>query len=99
VDLRKFNAEMNIRLWLLLASSIHRSSPVLGAESEESSKRDQVYPIEDHMELRLNGMKRWREQRRLLDQIIQTRGLDWDQGRDREDLRNCGPGLQGTSGD
>ena len=26
-------------------------------------------------------MKRWREQRWLLDQVIQTRGLDWDQGR------------------
>jgi cephalosporin-C deacetylase-like acetyl esterase len=40
-------------------------------------------------------MKRWREQRWLLDQIIQTRGLDWDQGRTGKILRNCGPGVQG----
>ena len=39
-------------------------------------------------------MKRWREQRWLLDQIIQTRGLDWDQGRTGKILRNCGPGAQ-----
>ena len=39
-------------------------------------------------------MKRWREQRWLLDQIIQTRGLDWDQGRTAKILRNCGPGAQ-----
>jgi dipeptidyl aminopeptidase/acylaminoacyl peptidase len=39
-------------------------------------------------------MKRWREQRWLLDQIIQTRGLDWDQGRTGKILRNCGPGVQ-----
>ncbi|MFQ5683273.1 MAG: alpha/beta hydrolase family protein [Candidatus Binatia bacterium] len=37
-------------------------------------------------------MKRWREQRWLLDQVIQTRGLDWDQGRTNKILRNCGPG-------
>jgi cephalosporin-C deacetylase-like acetyl esterase len=40
-------------------------------------------------------MKRWREQRWLLDQIIQTRGLDWDQGRTGKILRNCGPGVHG----
>jgi len=40
-------------------------------------------------------MKRWREQRWLLDQVIQTRGLDWDQGRTGKILRNCGPGVQG----
>jgi dipeptidyl aminopeptidase/acylaminoacyl peptidase len=40
-------------------------------------------------------MKRWREQRWLLDQIIQTRGLDWDQGRTGKILRNCGPSVQG----
>jgi dipeptidyl aminopeptidase/acylaminoacyl peptidase len=40
-------------------------------------------------------MRRWREQRWLLDQIIQTRGLDWDQGRTGKLLRNCGPGVQG----
>jgi dipeptidyl aminopeptidase/acylaminoacyl peptidase len=39
-------------------------------------------------------MKRWREQRWILDQIIQTRGIDWDQGRSGKILRNCGPGVQ-----
>src|SRR5262249_4171453 len=39
-------------------------------------------------------MKRWRGQRWLLDQVIQTRGLDWDQGRTGKILRNCGPGVQ-----
>lgn len=39
-------------------------------------------------------MRRWREQRWLLDQVIQTRGLDWDQGRTGKILRNCGPGVQ-----
>ena len=39
-------------------------------------------------------MKRWREQRWLLDQVIQTRGLDWDQGRTGKILRNCGPGAE-----
>src|SRR5207253_10715414 len=39
-------------------------------------------------------MKRWREQRWILDQIIQTRGIDWDQGRTGKILRNCGPGVQ-----
>ena len=39
-------------------------------------------------------MKRWREQRWLLDQIIQSRGIDWDQGRTGKILRNCGPGVQ-----
>src|ERR1041385_9321271 len=39
-------------------------------------------------------MKRWREQRWLLDQIIQTRGLDWDQGRTGKILRNCGAGVE-----
>src|ERR1051325_2741363 len=39
-------------------------------------------------------MKRWREQRWLLDQTIQTRGIDWDQGRTGKILRNCGPGVQ-----
>ncbi len=40
-------------------------------------------------------MKRWREQRWLLDQVIQTRGIDWDQGRSGKILRNCGPAVQG----
>lgn len=40
-------------------------------------------------------MRRWREQRWLLDQVVQTRGLDWDQGRTGKILRNCGPGVQG----
>src|SRR5574341_335306 len=40
-------------------------------------------------------MKRWREQRWLLDQVIHTRGLDWDQGRTGKILRNCGPGVEG----
>jgi dipeptidyl aminopeptidase/acylaminoacyl peptidase len=40
-------------------------------------------------------MRRWREQRWLLDQVIQTRGLDWDQGRTGKILRNCGPGVEG----
>jgi fermentation-respiration switch protein FrsA (DUF1100 family) len=39
-------------------------------------------------------MKRWREQRWLLDQVIQTRGLDWDQGRTAKLLRNCGAGVE-----
>jgi dipeptidyl aminopeptidase/acylaminoacyl peptidase len=39
-------------------------------------------------------MKRWREQRWLLDQVVQTRGLDWDQGRTAKILRNCGPSAQ-----
>jgi len=39
-------------------------------------------------------MKRWREQRWILDQVIQTRGIDWDQGRTGKILRNCGPGVQ-----
>ncbi|HXG50275.1 MAG TPA: alpha/beta fold hydrolase [candidate division Zixibacteria bacterium] len=38
-------------------------------------------------------MRRWREQRWLLDQVIQTRGLDWDQGRTGKILRNCGPAV------
>jgi dienelactone hydrolase len=40
-------------------------------------------------------IRRWREQRWLLDQVIQTRGIDWDQGRTGKILRNCGPGVQG----
>ena len=32
-------------------------------------------------------MKRWREQRWILDQVIQTRGIDWDQG-NHNALRN-----------
>ncbi|MBI2360560.1 MAG: prolyl oligopeptidase family serine peptidase [Deltaproteobacteria bacterium] len=40
-------------------------------------------------------MRRWREQRWLLDQVIQTRGVDWDQGRTSKILRNCGPGVAG----
>lgn len=40
-------------------------------------------------------MKRWREQRWLLDKVIQTCGLDWDQGRTNKILRNCGPGVAG----
>src|SRR3954463_13786861 len=39
-------------------------------------------------------MKRWREQRWLLDQVIEARGIDWDQGRTGKILRNCGPGVQ-----
>jgi dienelactone hydrolase len=39
-------------------------------------------------------IKRWREQRWILDQVIQTRGIDWDQGRSGKILRNCGPGVQ-----
>src|SRR5215470_3778243 len=39
-------------------------------------------------------MKRWREQRWLLDQVIQSRGIDWDQGRTGKILRNCRPGVQ-----
>ena len=35
-------------------------------------------------------MRRWQEQRWLLDQVIQARGLDWDQGRTNKILRNCG---------
>ena len=39
-------------------------------------------------------VRRWREQRWLLDQVIQSRGIDWDQGRTGKILRNCGPGVQ-----
>ena len=39
-------------------------------------------------------MKRWRDQRWILDQVIQARGIDWDQGRTGKILRNCGPGVQ-----
>ena len=39
-------------------------------------------------------VRRWREQRWILDQTIQTRGIDWDQGRTGKILRNCGPGVQ-----
>jgi len=40
-------------------------------------------------------MRRWREQRWLLDQAVQSSGLDWDQGRTNKILRNCGPGVAG----
>ncbi len=40
-------------------------------------------------------MKRWREQRWLLDQAITVSGLDWDQGRTNKILRNCGPTVGG----
>lgn len=39
-------------------------------------------------------VKRWREQRWILDQVIQTRGIDWDQGRSGKIIRNCGPKVQ-----
>jgi hypothetical protein len=39
-------------------------------------------------------MKRWREQRWILDQVIQSRGIDWDQGRSGKILRNCGPSVE-----
>lgn len=39
-------------------------------------------------------IKRWREQRWILDQVIQARGIDWDQGRTGKILRNCGPAVQ-----
>jgi fermentation-respiration switch protein FrsA (DUF1100 family) len=39
-------------------------------------------------------MKRWREQRWILDQVIQTRGIDWDQGRTGKIIRNCGPSVE-----
>src|SRR4026207_986967 len=39
-------------------------------------------------------VRRWREQRWILDQVIQTRGIDWDQGRTGKIIRNCGPGVQ-----
>lgn len=39
-------------------------------------------------------VKRWREQRWILDQVIQSRGIDWDQGRTGKILRNCGPSVQ-----
>ncbi len=40
-------------------------------------------------------MKRWREQRWILDQVIKVSGLDFDQGRSGKMLRNCGPGIAG----
>ena len=39
-------------------------------------------------------MRRWREQRWILDQVIETRGIDWDQGRTGKIIRNCGPGVE-----
>ncbi len=39
-------------------------------------------------------MKRWREQRWILDQVIQTHGIDWDQGRTGKIVRNCGIGVE-----
>ena len=39
-------------------------------------------------------MRRWREQRWILDQVIQTRGIDWDQGRTGKIIRNCGSGVE-----
>ena len=39
-------------------------------------------------------VRRWREQRWILDQVIQTRGIDWDQGRTGKIVRNCGPGVE-----
>jgi dienelactone hydrolase len=39
-------------------------------------------------------VKRWREQRWILDQVIQTRGIDWDQGRTGKIIRNCGPTVE-----
>ena len=39
-------------------------------------------------------MKRWREQRWILDQVIQDRGIDWDQARTGKIIRNCGPGVE-----
>jgi dienelactone hydrolase len=39
-------------------------------------------------------MRRWRDQRWILDQVIQARGIDWDQGRTGKILRNCGPAVQ-----
>ncbi len=35
-------------------------------------------------------VRRWREQRWILDQIIESRGIDWDQGRTGKMIRNCG---------
>jgi dipeptidyl aminopeptidase/acylaminoacyl peptidase len=40
-------------------------------------------------------MKRWREQRWLLDQAVKLSGIDWDQGRTGKILRNCGPSVEG----
>ena len=40
-------------------------------------------------------MKRWQEQRWILDQVIKVSGLDFDQGRSGKMLRNCGPGIAG----
>ena len=37
-------------------------------------------------------MKRWWDNRWILDQIIQANGLDWDQARTAKIIRNCGPG-------
>jgi dipeptidyl aminopeptidase/acylaminoacyl peptidase len=39
-------------------------------------------------------MKRWREQRWVLDQVIRANGVEWDQGRLSKILRNCGPGVK-----
>src|ERR1035437_7552040 len=36
-------------------------------------------------------MKRWQEQRWLLDAVIQTVGIEWDQARIAYTLRPCGP--------
>lgn len=39
-------------------------------------------------------MKRWREQRWILDQVIQAHGIDWDQGRTGKIIRNCGAAVE-----
>ena len=43
-------------------------------------------------------MKRWREQRWILDQVIQTRGIDWDQGRTGKDYSQLRPRRRARSG-
>lgn len=40
-------------------------------------------------------MRRWDEQRWALDNIIQSNGIDWDQGRTGVILRSCGLAVQG----
>src|ERR1044072_4532517 len=39
-------------------------------------------------------VRRWLKHGGLLSQVIQRRGIDWDEGRTGKILRNCGPGVQ-----
>jgi dienelactone hydrolase len=46
---------------------------------------------EDHSAAVEQRMKRWQEQRWLLDAVVRTVGIDWDQGRTQYYAAPCGP--------